>query len=275
TWQTDLSGCHGTQGGRVLVTVWVAVAIRFVSRRPAPSRSGGQRLKALVGAPSSFFSLFLLSSPLRGGEASPLSSPVVEARGGAAAARAGREQCCGSEVVVASSHSCRVGVCPRAECALRTFWWERGSFSGHAVCAGIGQRPFWRLFPEGVSCVPCEPASPSHYLTLRWFRSRLGRSGVGLQFNQTAVLVVVFFATLLLTWLFGVSSGDTWLFLPDLVEVWDVGCLCRETLFSRGHSGVPCFHMSLTPLVLRESCLPDPGCGRGISLFPLLCSTLQ
>ncbi|MQL83968.1 hypothetical protein Taro_016475, partial [Colocasia esculenta] len=44
--------------------------------------------------------------------------------------------------------------------------------------------------------------------------------------------------TLLLTWLIGVSRGDTWLFLPDLVEVWDVGCLCRETLVSRGRSGV-------------------------------------
>ncbi|MQL98474.1 hypothetical protein Taro_031190 [Colocasia esculenta] len=32
----------------------------------------------------------------------------------------------------------------------------------------------------------------------------------------------------LLTWLLGVSRGDTWLFLPDLVEVWDVGaCVVR------------------------------------------------
>ncbi|MQM11777.1 hypothetical protein Taro_044687 [Colocasia esculenta] len=45
--------------------------------------------------------------------------------------------------------------------------------------------------------------------------------------------------TCLLMWLFGVSCGDTWLFLPNLVEVWDVGCLCRETLVSRGCSSVP------------------------------------
>ncbi|MQM19566.1 hypothetical protein Taro_052572 [Colocasia esculenta] len=43
----------------------------------------------------------------------------------------------------------------------------------------------------------------------------------------------------LLTWLLGVSCGDTWLFLPNLVEVWDVGSLCRETLVSRGRSSVP------------------------------------
>ncbi|MQL71353.1 hypothetical protein Taro_003677 [Colocasia esculenta] len=93
--------------------------------------------------------------------------------------------------------------------------------------------------------------------------------------------------TLFLTWLFSVSRGDTWLFLLDLVEVWDVGCLCRETLVSRGCSGfrellclsgcVPrvcfrivllwpdpgcgswhcssCFHMCFTPLVLQESSL--------------------
>ncbi|MQL91506.1 hypothetical protein Taro_024121, partial [Colocasia esculenta] len=32
----------------------------------------------------------------------------------------------------------------------------------------------------------CGPASPSHYLTLRWFRSHVGRSGVGPQFDRTA-----------------------------------------------------------------------------------------
>ncbi|MQM13119.1 hypothetical protein Taro_046041 [Colocasia esculenta] len=36
-----------------------------------------------------------------------------------------------------------------------------------------------------------------------------------------------------------VPRGDTWLFLPDLVEVLDVGCLCSETLVSRGCSDVP------------------------------------
>ncbi|MQM13223.1 hypothetical protein Taro_046146 [Colocasia esculenta] len=34
--------------------------------------------------------------------------------------------------------------------------------------------------------------------------------------------------TFLLTWLLSVPCGDTWLFLPNLVEVWDVGaCVVR------------------------------------------------
>ncbi|MQM08994.1 hypothetical protein Taro_041853 [Colocasia esculenta] len=49
----------------------------------------------------------------------------------------------------------------------------------------------------------------------------------------------------LLTWLLGVSRGNTWLFLPDLVEVSDVGA-CLETLVSRGCSGVP---VVLLPIV--------------------------
>ncbi|MQL85087.1 hypothetical protein Taro_017600 [Colocasia esculenta] len=173
---------------------------------------------------------------------------------------------------------------------LCSTWWCSG-FSGCAVCAGVGRWPFWRLFPEGVLCVPvpaglvlvtsqlccfyggchasslspgarhlrtcprdrllplpgtpnpkrlcqrvllraagvlksqtwsrrgkqwgqrrepfvelsylvwvsevvqalvrCGLASPSHCLTLRWFRSHVGRSGVGPQFGRTAVVVVV------------------------------------------------------------------------------------
>ncbi|MQM10525.1 hypothetical protein Taro_043417 [Colocasia esculenta] len=68
-WQTDLLGFCGTQGGCILVTVWAAVVIRFVSRRPAPSRSGGQRLKALAGFPFPF----LLPPLLSEGESFPLS----------------------------------------------------------------------------------------------------------------------------------------------------------------------------------------------------------
>ncbi|MQM07581.1 hypothetical protein Taro_040419 [Colocasia esculenta] len=39
--------------------------------------------------------------------------------------------------------------------------------------------------------VRCRPVSPSHCLALRWFRSRVGRSGVGPQFDRTVVFVVV------------------------------------------------------------------------------------
>ncbi|MQL92012.1 hypothetical protein Taro_024626 [Colocasia esculenta] len=43
--------------------------------------------------------------------------------------------------------------------------------------------------------------------------------------------------TLLLTWLLGVSRGDTWLFLPDLVEVCVEGC-CHIVFDSAGSTGV-------------------------------------
>ncbi|MQL86195.1 hypothetical protein Taro_018725 [Colocasia esculenta] len=45
--------------------------------------------------------------------------------------------------------------------------------------------------------------------------------------------------TVLLTWLLGVSRGDTWLFLPDLVEVRDVGA-CVVRLWS--YVVAPVFH---------------------------------
>ncbi|MQL67871.1 hypothetical protein Taro_000139, partial [Colocasia esculenta] len=74
----------------------------------------------------------------------------------------------------------------------------------------------------------------------------------------------------LLTWLLSVSRGDTWLFLLDLVEVWDVGA-CVVRLWS--HVVAPVFcellclsgcvprvasALCLTPLVLRESCWARP-----------------
>ncbi|MQL98627.1 hypothetical protein Taro_031339 [Colocasia esculenta] len=40
--------------------------------------------------------------------------------------------------------------------------------------------------------VQCGPASPSHCLDLRWFRSHVGRSGVGPQFGRTVLLPHVF-----------------------------------------------------------------------------------
>ncbi|MQM16860.1 hypothetical protein Taro_049820 [Colocasia esculenta] len=81
----------------------------------------------------------------------------------------------------------------------------------------------------------CGPASPSHCLALRWFQSRVGRSQrlASWRSGLCALVVMEFLKLLLsgracgemvlLTWLLGVSRGDTWLFLPDLVEVRDVG----------------------------------------------------
>ncbi|MQM08582.1 hypothetical protein Taro_041438 [Colocasia esculenta] len=87
--QSDLSGCGGAQGGRVLVAVLVAIAIRLVSRRPAPSCSGGRRLKDLVGSPFPFFSFLPFPSPLRGGKLPSLAIRRF-GLGGAAAVRAER-----------------------------------------------------------------------------------------------------------------------------------------------------------------------------------------
>ncbi|MQM08664.1 hypothetical protein Taro_041521 [Colocasia esculenta] len=39
-----------------------------------------------------------------------------------------------------------------------------------------------------IALFRCGPASPSHCLALRWFRSHVGRSGVGPQFSRTTVL---------------------------------------------------------------------------------------
>ncbi|MQL81799.1 hypothetical protein Taro_014250 [Colocasia esculenta] len=116
--------------------------------------------------------------------------------------------------------------------------------------------------------------SPSHCLALRWFWSRVGRVGVsdwrvgGVDGallvacgGGLVVLAVMEFLTLflsgracgetfLLTWLLGVSRGDTWLFLPDLVEVWDVGYLCRVVfgptlVVGRGITLFHCFFLLL------------------------------
>ncbi|MQL92628.1 hypothetical protein Taro_025256, partial [Colocasia esculenta] len=54
----------------------------------------------------------------------------------------------------------------------------------------------------------------------------------------------------LLTWLLGVSRGDTWLFLPDLVEVRDVGA-CVMRLWS--HVVAPVFR----ELLCLGGCVPS------------------
>ncbi|MQL68298.1 hypothetical protein Taro_000581, partial [Colocasia esculenta] len=51
-------------------------------------------------------------------------------------------------------------------------------FSGRWACS------------SGSALVQCGPASPSHCLALCWFRSHIGRSGMGPQFGRTAVVVV-------------------------------------------------------------------------------------
>ncbi|MQL83567.1 hypothetical protein Taro_016070, partial [Colocasia esculenta] len=66
--------------------------------------------------------------------------------------------------------------------------------------------------------------------------------------------------TVLLTWLLGVSRGDTWLFLPDLVEVRDVGaCVVRlwshvvAPVFRIGYPYVALFARLTPPTLFRSS----------------------
>ncbi|MQL91714.1 hypothetical protein Taro_024335 [Colocasia esculenta] len=68
---------------------------------------------------------------------------------------------------------------------------------------------------------------------------------------------------MLLTWLIGVSCGDTWLFLPDHVEVRDVGSFVVR-LWSHvvAPVGTRC----------RKSSLPD---GRGGGLFAVHCQQCE
>ncbi|MQM07975.1 hypothetical protein Taro_040828 [Colocasia esculenta] len=86
--------------------------------------------------------------------------------------------------------------------------------------------------------------------------------------------------TFRLTWLLDVSRGDTWLFLPDLVEVWDVGaCVMRlwshvvapvfcELLYPGGCEPRCCFRIvfdSISSLGVMSG--PTLVVGRGITLF--------
>ncbi|MQM18743.1 hypothetical protein Taro_051738, partial [Colocasia esculenta] len=116
----------------------------------------------------------------------------------------------------------------------------------------------------------CGQASPSQCLALRCLRSRVGRSGVGPQLGQAAVVCGCVLScgslaslyrggcrwesaagvleTVLLMWLLGVSRDDTWLFLPNLVEVWDVGA-CVVRLWS---------HL-VAPVFLASACVDSAG----------------
>ncbi|MQM16874.1 hypothetical protein Taro_049835 [Colocasia esculenta] len=157
----------------------------------------------------------------------------------------------------------REGVAPGGGCAQVSDLEQKGKT--------VGQRsePFVELsslvwVSEVVQAlVRGGPASPSHCLALCWFWSRIGRrestadvqegwtvcpslsclwrwlgcsccDGVSHAIFEIGFLVTLAYmvVTFVLTWLLGVSCGDTWLFLPDLVEVRDVGA-CVMRLLSR------------------------------------------
>ncbi|MQM20595.1 hypothetical protein Taro_053619 [Colocasia esculenta] len=58
-------------------------------------------------------------------------------------------------------------------------WGQQRRVVCRALLAGLSLR-------GGSALVRCRPASPSHCLALRWFRSRIGRSGVGPKFGRIA-----------------------------------------------------------------------------------------
>ncbi|MQL82287.1 hypothetical protein Taro_014752, partial [Colocasia esculenta] len=70
------------------------------------------------------------------------------------------------------------------------------------------------------------------------------RSTPNYYFGNPFLGAIVVAPTLLLTWLFGLSRGDTWLFLPGLVEVQDVGA-CVVRLWS----------LVVAPVFLASACV--------------------
>ncbi|MQM20502.1 hypothetical protein Taro_053524, partial [Colocasia esculenta] len=254
--------------GHVLAAVWAVIALWLVTRRPAPSRSEGRRLKALVVSPFPFFGLSPFP-PLRGGEGFLLSPPVAwssvvpaVARGRAGAAARSEEEAVvhregpfGVSVVVATPGCSILAVYLPADVATA----ERVATSEKAsprldglvmvaltvamvsrqlrraqqdlVCLGCFLWPWLacRRVPQGraleglsvrwVVTVTWDPqprasvsegvascggraqvtdleqkgkmvgaGAPSHCLALRWFRSHVGRSGVGPQLGRAAVV---------------------------------------------------------------------------------------
>ncbi|MQL89861.1 hypothetical protein Taro_022436, partial [Colocasia esculenta] len=167
--------------GRVLVAVWTAVALRLLTRRPAPLLLEGQRLKALVAFLfPSFLSFFLfLSSPTWESPLPSFSSIgawwwrrrlTVERRSGVVRGGGGR-------AIVRAHYSV----------------WTTPGCSIPAVCLPTD-------VVTAVHVVTSEEASPS-------FPS-----------NRDPIATDI-----VLKWLLGVSRGDTWLSLSDLVEVGVLG----------------------------------------------------
>ncbi|MQL96828.1 hypothetical protein Taro_029509 [Colocasia esculenta] len=242
------------QVGRILVAAWAAFVIRFVSRRPAPSRSGGRRLKALAGFPFPFLFLSPFPPPLRGGKLSPLWRLELGGVGGSCGAqkrRRGSEEEVASSSVVVATPGCSIlavrlpadvataeriatseKASPRSDATLSRPGWplvavamivamvsrrlrraqqDLFSFAQCSALEGFSARQVvtvtWDPYPrapvsEGVApgggCAQVsdferrgkqwgQRLSPSHCLTLRWFWSHVGRSGVGPQFDRTAV----------------------------------------------------------------------------------------
>ncbi|MQL68904.1 hypothetical protein Taro_001171 [Colocasia esculenta] len=335
--QSDLSGYRGAPEGRALLAVGAAIALRLREVFPFILWHW-----SLVEWPTAHLRSGTVGMERGGGSCGFVKAPLGFGS---------------SIIILAVCLPSDVATAERVATSEEASLWSDATLSlhGRAVCAGVGRRPFWG-FLEGVLCVPVitvtwdpQPctsvegvlraagvlklASPSHCLALRWFRSRVRRSGVGPQLGQAAVVCgcscwdsqaslypgscrqesaageleewtvlhggcslavsgamglvgltswAMFSGfgyafslevssggracgeTVLLTWLLGVSHGDTWLFLPDLGVVRDVDA-CVVRLWS--HMVAPVFRVVSIPTLVV---------GHGISqfrCFVVLCGT--
>ncbi|MQL75788.1 hypothetical protein Taro_008149 [Colocasia esculenta] len=105
-----------------------------------------------------------------------------------------------------------------------------------------------------VALFRCGPASPSHCLALRWFRSHVGRVGVGPQLGRAAVVVVVLFCDLLASLYRGgcrqestAGELEVWTLCPPLSCLWRwLGCSCCDGV---SHVGPGWFYLWALDLV--------------------------
>ncbi|MQL82970.1 hypothetical protein Taro_015458, partial [Colocasia esculenta] len=196
-WQGDLSGCRGAQVGRVSIAVGTAVALRLVTQRPAPSRFGSRRLKAMD---RSFFPSFLLFLPFSFSSSRRRGLLLLLRRlelGGAGGGSCGtwsgdEEQGGGGRGFVKAPLRVSVLQMVVAFVGDHGMWILSVGLPADVATAervATLEKLVW-VFGVVLALVRCGPASPSYCLTLCWFRSHVGRSGVRLQFGRTAVFVV-------------------------------------------------------------------------------------
>ncbi|MQL80438.1 hypothetical protein Taro_012873 [Colocasia esculenta] len=136
-WQGDLSGCRGAQGGHVLV------AESFPLRRSGGSGLAERRRFVRSGG----------ASPWERGGGGKLfvKDPLVVAFVGNHGMWIPPVDL-PADVATAERVATSEEVSPRSDATL--------SRRGRAVCADVGRWPFWRLFPEGVLCVPVPAGLP-------------------------------------------------------------------------------------------------------------------